>query len=115
MTNNTERQDNATLVVKRYCDDCDRVVHTKVYNDTVDPPVLICSICGQFCYERRKIDMTQYIKRSEVEEAYNKLYDKNAQPEGFGDGAWNSAVSCFRDTLLNVPKANSPESPDSSD
>lgn len=37
---------------KKYCIDCQIRNETVVYNDEVDPPLLLCKECGQFVYDK---------------------------------------------------------------
>ena len=36
---------------KEFCIDCQKMVELDVYNGDVEPPVVMCKICGQFCYK----------------------------------------------------------------
>jgi hypothetical protein len=37
--------------MKKYCRDCKKTVEVEIYNDKVTPALVVCSVCGQFCYD----------------------------------------------------------------
>ena len=38
--------------MKKYCRDCKKEVEVDIYNDKVEPPLVVCSDCGQFVYDK---------------------------------------------------------------
>lgn len=39
------------IAKKKYCDDCKKIVETATYNEDVDPKLVVCVECGQFCHD----------------------------------------------------------------
>lgn len=35
--------------MKRYCEDCKKIVQVAVYSKYASPELIVCEVCGQFC------------------------------------------------------------------